>query len=77
MKSILKIETAREEYAPQEVRNTMTVGELISFLQDYDEDMEVVLSFDRGYTYGGITYNRIDEIYIDEEEDFLEDDIEE
>ena len=32
----------------------MTVGELIEFLSDYDEDTLFVLSHDRGYTYGSI-----------------------
>jgi hypothetical protein len=32
----------------------MTVGELMGILEDYDEDDVVVLSHDRGYTYGGL-----------------------
>lgn len=36
--------------------NTMTVRDLIEMLEEFDEDRPVVLSFDGGYTYGGIGY---------------------
>jgi len=55
------IETTREGYAPGQINRTMTVGELIEALQEYDEDSKIFLSFDRGYTYGGITYGCIRE----------------
>lgn len=55
------IETFREGYGLDQVRKTMTVGELIGFLGDYDEDQPIYLSFDRGYTYGGITEGMFDE----------------
>lgn len=58
----LIITTFRECYTPEDVRRTMTVGELISFLEDYDEDEDVILSFDNGYTYGGITESCITEV---------------
>ena len=45
----------------------MTVGELMAFLENYDENTPVYLSFDNGYTYGGITEERFEEDY--EEED--------
>lgn len=51
----LIINTVREGYGLDQIRNTMTVGELIELLQDYDEDTKIYLSFDNGYTYGGIT----------------------
>jgi hypothetical protein len=63
----LRIEAERQVYAPTDVRRTMTVGELISFLQDFPEDMPVILSHDNGYTFGGINYeNLIDGEYADE-----------
>ena len=52
MKSLI-YSTFREGYGPDQVRKTMTVGELIALLEDYDEDTPVYLSFDNGYTYGG------------------------
>lgn len=53
----LIIETTRESYSINSV-NSITIGELIKVLEYYGEynglDAEVVLSFDNGYTYGGI-----------------------
>lgn len=50
MKSLI-YSTFREGYGPDQVRRTMTVGELIAFLEDYDEDTPVYLSFDNGYCF--------------------------
>lgn len=61
----LVIDTLCEAYGLEDIRDTMTVGDLISYLQDYDEDTPVVLSFDRGYTYGGIHQSRIKEVEED------------
>lgn len=55
----LIINTLREGYGIDQVRRTMTVGELKEFLEDWDEDTEIYLAFDNGYTYGGITEYRI------------------
>lgn len=58
----LIIEAERTGYDTDQVQRTMTVGELIKFLQDYDEDRKIYLSYDNGYTFGGINYeNFIDE----------------
>lgn len=48
----LIINAVREAYG-KDVR-TMTVGELREFLEDFDDDAQVVLSHDNGYTYGGV-----------------------
>ncbi len=71
MKKLL-IQTLREGYGIDQIRRTMTVGELIEFLGNYDEDAPVYLSFDNGYTYGGITEDRFEENY--EEDNDEEDD---
>lgn len=55
------IETSRDDYAPNQIRRTMTVGELVELLQDYEESTKIYLSFDRGYTYGGISADCISE----------------
>lgn len=65
----LLFQTFREGYAVDQIRKTMTVGELIGFLGNYDEDTPIYLSFDNGYTYGGITENRFEEDYGEDEED--------
>ena len=49
----LFIEGRRDGYAPEQCE-TITVGKLIEILQEYDEDMEVYLRNDNGYTYGSI-----------------------
>lgn len=66
----LMIAAEREGYSTDQIRNTMTVGELIAYLEQFDEDEPVYLSHDRGYTYGGITEDRFDE--IEEEEEYEE-----
>lgn len=49
----LFIEGRRDGYSPEQCK-TITVGELIEILKEYDEDMEVYLRNDNGYTYGSI-----------------------
>ena len=66
-KNILMINAERESYEIEQVRATMTVGELIAYLEDFDEDTEVYLKHDNGYTYGGITYNSFEDAVIDKE----------
>jgi hypothetical protein len=39
----------------------MTVGELIEYLEQFDEDTKVYLSNDNGYTYGSITESSFEE----------------
>ena len=41
-------------YEPSQCGRTLTVGELIDLLSDFDEDRPVYLRFDNGYTYGSI-----------------------
>lgn len=73
MTNKLIIEAMREGYGTDQIRETMTVGELIEFLQEFDEDLPVYLGHDRQgygfYTYGGITERRFEEIEGDEEEE--------
>lgn len=74
--AIVLIDAERSGYEPNQVYETMTVGELIERFEriasDFDEgeDMKVYLRHDRGYTYGGITEEcfDVDEGYGDEEE---------
>lgn len=50
----------RNGYSPEQCGETMTVGELINCLQEYDENDLVYLMNDHGYTYGSITNDDID-----------------
>ena len=61
----LIINAMRESYSKDDVQ-TMTVGELKAFLEDFDDDTRIILSHDRGYTYGGIRESLMEEDYEDE-----------
>ena len=67
----LYIEGRRNGYAPDQCGRTMTVGELIDFLGEFDENLPIYLYNDRGYTYGNIDHRSFEE--IDEDEDEYED----
>ena len=71
----LTIEAHRTGYSTDQIRSTMTVGDLIGYLSDYDDDTPVYISNDRGYTYGGISWDDINEEY--EENDDEDDEIDE
>lgn len=64
----LYIEGRREGYGIDQILHTMTVGELIDYLEQFDEDAPVYLKNDGGYTYGSITYTSFEEAE-DETED--------
>jgi hypothetical protein len=62
-----------EGYDTDQISYTMTVGELIECLQQYDEDTQVYIgndqqSRDDWYTYGRLTACDICEEYEDEED---------
>lgn len=63
----LFIEGRRTAYSADQIKNTMTVGDLIRFLEQYDEGTKVYLSNDNGYTYGSITGDSFEEEYEEEE----------
>ena len=58
-----------EGYAIYQIKGTMTVAELRDFLEGYDDETPVYLSFDNGYTYGGITEDEfeLEESYDEED----------
>lgn len=51
----LFIEGKRNGYGIDQCGRTLTVGELIEILSDYDEETSVYLRNNNGYTYGRIT----------------------
>ena len=63
MESIICLDTARDAYAIQNCYQTMTVGQLIDLLSQYDEDSPVVFRNDKGYTYVNITEQSFEEVY--------------
>ena len=50
----LYLNTRRNGYNIGQCGSTITVGELIELLKEYDEDMEIFFRNDNGYTYGNI-----------------------
>lgn len=60
MKKVL-LETTRSGYSTDQVKNTLTVGQLIGILMDFDENEPVYFSNDDGYTYGGLNWETIRE----------------
>lgn len=60
---------SHDAYSIDQIRSTMTVGELISILENYDEDTPVYLSFDKGYTYGGINERCFEEFYEEDNDE--------
>lgn len=62
------IEGRRNGYSPEQCGRTMTVGELIEFLEQFDEDAPIYLNNDNGYTYGSITEGSFEEREEEDEE---------
>lgn len=72
---ILFVEGRRNGYDPEQCGQTMTVGDLISFLEMFPEEAKLYLKNDSGYTYGSITESSFEEVKEDfdgVEEDFCE-----
>lgn len=68
MTQVITLAGKRTGYSVEQVKDmTMTVGDLISALQEYDEDTLIVISNDNGYTFGEIDHNSIDELDLDSE----------
>ena len=66
-RSALVFEASRTGYGIDQIKKPMTVGELQAILDEYDDDTLIILSHDRGYTYG--TLNSQDYTYMEEFED--------
>ena len=67
--NVLYMEGRRNGYGPDQCGKTMTVGEFISFLSEFDEDTPIFLKNDNGYTYGSITESSFEEEEMDEEDE--------
>lgn len=58
-----------EGYSFSQIQSTMTVGELIQLLQEYDEDAKIYLSYDNRYTVSGLNSSMIGNEKADEDEE--------
>lgn len=67
------INANREGYGTDQIDETMTVGELIEALREFDPETPIMVGNDRQsygwYTYGSITMRDIEEKEGDDEED--------
>lgn len=63
----LIINANRNGYSPDQCGRTMTVAEMMSYLEQFDDDVPVYLSHDNGYTYGSITGGDFEDMDGDEE----------
>lgn len=71
MRKAVVFEAAREGYGIDQIDDPMTVGELIAFLSDFEDDDLFILSHDRGYTYGSIKTYDVEERYEDEDGEWV------
>lgn len=58
METYIKIRGTRDSHDIREV-STIQVADLIDRLREFPADAKVVISFDGGYTYGGISYGSL------------------
>lgn len=63
----LIINTSRDGYSTDQIERTMTVGDLIAFLEDFDPETPVYTGHDNGYTYGPVLEGMIEERDREEE----------
>lgn len=67
---VLYIEGRRNGYSPNQCGPTMTVGEIVDFLdEEFDPDTKVYISNDRGYTFGNIDMSSFELGQIGEDEE--------
>lgn len=64
--SKLFIEGRRNGYDTEQCGRTMTVGELIEYLEQFDEESPVYLNNDNGYTFGSIAESSFEENFEEE-----------
>lgn len=63
----LKICGTREGYTIGQCDRTMTIGEFIDYLQNFDFNLPVYISHDNGYTYGSISEGKVYQGYCEED----------
>ena len=68
IREALFINADNNGYEPSQCGRTITVGELIDLLSDFDEDMPIYLKFDNGYSYGSIRYDDFMEELVEDED---------
>ena len=72
MKRAIFIDGRRHGYCPAQCGATMTVGELKEFLEQFNDEDEVFLMNNNGYTYGSITDSSFESGKYDSEDIYLD-----
>lgn len=65
---VLTIETHRDGYSVDQCGETLTVADLVCYLEQWDDETPVYFSNDNGYTYGKISFEDINEKNIKAED---------
>ena len=71
-KRAIFIDGRRDAYSPAQCDYTMSVGELKEMLEQFNDDDEVFLRNDKGYTYGSITCDSFESGKYDSEDVYLD-----
>jgi len=66
-KNYLVMATIRKAYSPDQIKRSLTVGELKELLEGFDDDLIVVTSHDDEYTFGGVSESDFEEKSYDED----------
>ena len=72
-KKMLLFTGNRDGYSPEQCHHTMTIREMIEYLEDiadcHGDDIELFLSNDNGYTYGSISFDDINSGEVEEDDE--------
>ena len=60
-KKYLTLETHRNGYSVDQCGRTLTVRDLVEYLEQWEDSTPVYFSNDNGYTYGSIDFDDINE----------------
>lgn len=71
-KYALVFEADREAYGMGQLDEPITVGELKRLLRDFNDEDLIILSHDRGYTYGSIHEWNMREMCMDKSGEWTE-----
>jgi len=69
MKNYLIIETHRGGYSVNQCGKTLSVSELVDYLTQWDDDTPVYFSNDNGYTFGSISFDDINSVEENEDDE--------
>ena len=66
MKCSIYLNTNRIAYSPDQIKNTLTVQDIIDIFSEFEPEAKVYFRNDDGYTYGNISHQDIEEDWEDD-----------